>query len=71
VIALCEILGVSSVAEHIESEAILRLLAELGCTAGQGFWLQPPVPAEEISNLASIGDAGRGLLRSKVQRRAA
>jgi EAL domain-containing protein (putative c-di-GMP-specific phosphodiesterase class I) len=71
VIALCEILGVSSVAEHIESEAILRLLAELGCTAGQGFWLQPPVPAEEITNIASIGEAARGLLPSKVQRRAA
>jgi diguanylate cyclase (GGDEF)-like protein len=71
VIALCEILGVSSVAEHIESEAILRLLCELGCTAGQGFWLKPPVPAEEIADLSSISEADFGLRHGKVQRRAA
>ena len=49
VIGLCDILGVSSVAEHVESEELLKLLAQLGCTAGQGFWLKPPVPADEIA----------------------
>ena len=48
VIALCGILGVSSVAEHVESEEALKLLRELGCSAGQGFWLKPPVGPEEV-----------------------
>jgi diguanylate cyclase (GGDEF)-like protein len=71
VVALCEILGVSSVAEHVESEDILRLVRDLGCTAGQGFWLKPPVPAEEISELSSIGESAAGRLRGKAQRHAA
>jgi len=48
VIGLCEILGVSTVAEHVESEELLLLVTELGCTAAQGFWLCPPVPAEGL-----------------------
>jgi diguanylate cyclase (GGDEF)-like protein len=54
VIGLCDILGVASVAEHVESEELLQLLLELGCTAGQGFWLQPPVAARDIADLLSI-----------------
>ncbi|GAC1581002.1 MAG: bifunctional diguanylate cyclase/phosphodiesterase [Sphingomicrobium sp.] len=50
VIALCEILGVASVAEHVESAALLALVSDLGCTAAQGFWLKRPVPAAEISD---------------------
>ena len=49
VIGLCDLLGVSSVAEHVESEALLTLLTELGCTAGQGFWLQRPMSPEEVA----------------------
>lgn len=48
VIGLCDLLGVSSVAEHVESESLLSLVTELGCTAGQGFWLQQPVTGVEI-----------------------
>lgn len=48
VIGLCEILGVSSVAEHVESEELLNLVIELGCTAGQGFWLERPLPADKL-----------------------
>lgn len=43
VVGLCEILGVSTVAEHVESEEILKLVTDLGCHAGQGFWLMPPL----------------------------
>lgn len=69
VIGLCDILGVSSVAEHVESEPLLRLLMELGCTAGQGYWLQPPVRAEEISHLSKIAPAAGP--PAKLDRRAA
>ena len=48
VIGLCDALGVSSIAEHVESEELLRLVMELGCTAGQGFWLKRPTRAEDL-----------------------
>ena len=51
VIGLCEILGVSTVAEHVESKELLRLVLELGCTAGQGFWLERPLSTEDVLHL--------------------
>ncbi len=51
VIGLCDLLGVSSVAEHIESEELLRLVSAMGCTAGQGFWLHRPVAAQQLRRL--------------------
>jgi len=51
VIGLCEILGVSTVAEHVESEELLRLVMELGCTAGQGFWLERPLERDDVLHL--------------------
>jgi diguanylate cyclase (GGDEF)-like protein len=51
VIGLCEILGVSTVAEHVESSDLLKLVTELGCTAGQGFWLERPLEPEDVLHL--------------------
>jgi EAL domain-containing protein (putative c-di-GMP-specific phosphodiesterase class I) len=51
VVGLCEILGVSTVAEHVESRELLSLVRELGCTAGQGFWLERPLEAEDVLHL--------------------
>src|SRR5947209_16211973 len=51
VIGLCEILGVSTVAEHVESNELLGLVMELGCTAGQGFWLERPLAAQDVLHL--------------------
>lgn len=51
VIGLCEILGVSTVAEHVESKELLKLVTELGCTAGQGFWLERPLAPEDVLHL--------------------
>lgn len=51
VVALCKILGVATVAEHVESAEVLRLVTELGCHAGQGFWLMPPLPPDALSNI--------------------
>lgn len=66
VIALCEILGVSSVAEHVESEELLMLVIELGCTAGQGFWLEAPLPAEKLQKREIVLPT-----RARLSRRAA
>jgi EAL domain-containing protein (putative c-di-GMP-specific phosphodiesterase class I) len=51
VVGLCEILGVSTVAEHVESKELLDLVMELGCTAGQGFWLERPLVADDVLHL--------------------
>jgi diguanylate cyclase (GGDEF)-like protein len=48
VIGLCECLGVSTVAEHVESSELLALVMKLGCTAGQGFWLERPLAREDL-----------------------
>lgn len=48
VISLCRGIGAPIVAEHIESERHLDMLRKLGCTLGQGFWLQPPLPAADL-----------------------
>jgi diguanylate cyclase (GGDEF)-like protein len=68
VIGLCDALGVSSIAEHVESEELLRLVMELGCTAGQGFWLKPPMPPEELPTLSNLTSLP---LHNRLQRRAA
>jgi diguanylate cyclase (GGDEF)-like protein len=61
VIGLCEILGVSTVAEHVESRELLALVTDLGCTAGQGFWLEAPLPATDL-------DRRLGMLRIHAAR---
>ncbi|HVM39110.1 MAG TPA: EAL domain-containing protein, partial [Sphingomicrobium sp.] len=55
VIGLCRALRVEPVAEHIETEAQLRLLVSLGCSVGQGYWLYQPLTA----------DAARALLQDQ------
>jgi EAL domain-containing protein (putative c-di-GMP-specific phosphodiesterase class I) len=71
VIGLCQALGVSTVAEHIENEEQRRLVAELGCFAGQGFWLQSPMPAEAIAELVCANAVDRVPLHSVARRSAA
>ncbi|MEO7177908.1 MAG: EAL domain-containing protein, partial [Allosphingosinicella sp.] len=53
VLDLCAALGLPSVAEHIETEDQLRLLRELGCREGQGFFLSPPLHADAAAALAA------------------
>ena len=55
VIGLCQALGVGAVAEHIESEQQLKLLMRLGCTAGQGYWLQSPMSAADCLAFSQAG----------------
>ncbi len=61
VISLGRSLGVGVVAEGLESAAEVRLLRDLGCTLGQGFWFGRPQPAAEVEQLlrrASHGELG-------------
>jgi diguanylate cyclase (GGDEF)-like protein len=48
-IDLARNLGLSVVAEGIETEAVLEHLAVLGCDLAQGYFISRPLPAEELS----------------------
>ena len=48
VVGLCNVLGVATVAEHVESDELLKLVDELGCDAAQGFWLMRPMPPDQV-----------------------
>lgn len=41
-------MGLRVVAEGIESEAVWRLLAALGCDQGQGYFMSRPIPAARL-----------------------
>jgi diguanylate cyclase (GGDEF)-like protein/PAS domain S-box-containing protein len=47
-VALASNLGMTPLAEGIETEAEWRVLLERGCPHGQGFFFSRPVPADEI-----------------------
>jgi diguanylate cyclase (GGDEF)-like protein len=49
IIELAKSLGLRTVGEGVETEEQALVLRGLGCTAGQGFWFSPPVPAGELS----------------------
>ncbi|HZX27791.1 MAG TPA: EAL domain-containing protein [Telluria sp.] len=42
-------MGLRVVAEGIENEAVWRLLADLGCDQGQGYFMSRPIPAAELA----------------------
>lgn len=44
-------MGISSVAEGVETEDQLAGLRTLGCQVGQGFYLSHPLRAEEFDEL--------------------
>lgn len=47
-IDLAHNLGMKVIAEGIEEEEILKLLAILGCNFGQGYFISRPVPENEF-----------------------
>ena len=55
VIEMARSLGLSVVAEGVENEEQLALLAEAGCNVYQGFIFSPPISAEELGKLMRKG----------------
>ncbi len=49
IIALADNFGMSTIAEGIENEKQLKILLDLGCQQGQGFYFSKPMPAESFS----------------------
>ena len=57
IIRLAHELGLTTVAEGIETAEAARLLRDFGCDLGQGFHFSAPVPAEQVLRL--LDDARR------------
>ena len=48
-VSLASQLGMSTVAEGVDSEAGLELMTRLGCNAAQGYFIARPMPAAEVT----------------------
>jgi len=51
IIAMAQSLGITLLAEGIETEEVAELLTRMGCQEGQGYLYQRPLPAAEIERL--------------------
>ena len=52
-IELAAKLGLVSIAEGVESEAVFTRLEQLGCDMAQGYWIKAPVAESEITSWLS------------------
>ena len=51
IIMMAKGLGLSTIAEGVETQEQLAVLADIGCDAIQGYVLGRPVPADEFEDL--------------------
>ena len=51
ILAMAHAIGMRVVAEGVETARQLQLLQQLGCDEAQGYYLSPPVPAQELAAL--------------------
>jgi EAL domain-containing protein (putative c-di-GMP-specific phosphodiesterase class I) len=67
-VLLAQVLGISAVAEGIETEDIYTALMHSGCQAGQGYWMSRPLPLAGYLELVKSGKSWpashAGLLRA-------
>jgi diguanylate cyclase (GGDEF)-like protein/PAS domain S-box-containing protein len=59
VLSLARSLGLTAIAEGVETEDQLGLLRDLGCDAGQGFYFARPQAADDVARVLSRGTAPR------------
>ena len=52
VVTLADVMGMTTIAEHIESAAALEMVTSLGVSTAQGFFLGHPAPLERVLGLA-------------------
>lgn len=53
VLGLSQSMGLSTIAEHIETREQLELLRKLGCDEGQGYFISQPLSPEEAFRIAA------------------
>jgi len=61
VVGLAYSLGLDVVAEGVETEQQMSLLADLGCPLAQGFLFSPAVDGEEVAQMIARGTMGRAV----------
>ncbi len=71
VLALCQAMGRLCIAEHIENDAQLHILRQLGCRYGQGFGLARPMSEASARELArpriiDIAEFNSGARRGRI-----
>ena len=49
IVQMAQGLELGTIAEGVESEAVARRLADLGCSEAQGYWFARPLPADELA----------------------
>ncbi len=60
IVGLARNLGLSVIAEGVESAAQRDVLAEYGCHTYQGYYFSPPLPAEQFEQLLLKSRSGTG-----------
>jgi EAL domain-containing protein (putative c-di-GMP-specific phosphodiesterase class I) len=55
IISLAQSLGLTTIAEGVETRAQYDLLRRLGCDQIQGFLFSPPIPEDKVQKLLSKG----------------
>jgi diguanylate cyclase (GGDEF)-like protein len=60
IVALGRSLGLSIVAEGVETDEQLRMLRRLGCGLGQGYLFGHPAPADDLTTILAAGSSVRG-----------
>ncbi|MBI2324922.1 MAG: EAL domain-containing protein [Chloroflexi bacterium] len=69
VIGMCHELGFEAVAEGVDAPEVWGLLKALGCDAGQGFLVAPPLAAAEMGRWLAVAARDRALFAtSPVER---
>jgi diguanylate cyclase (GGDEF)-like protein/PAS domain S-box-containing protein len=58
IVRMAQALSIEVIAEGVETETQLRLVRELGCGLGQGFYLHRPLQAERITELLTVEHVG-------------
>jgi len=58
-IQLGHMLGLSVVAEGVETESNQEKLLELGCDVGQGYWFAKPISADELTTWLGDDDVAK------------
>ncbi|MFA6956939.1 MAG: EAL domain-containing protein [Thermoanaerobaculia bacterium] len=60
IISLAHSLGHEVVAEGVDDEETFKILSELGCDLAQGYYLTPPLPADELMKWLEKSRWGEG-----------
>ena len=65
-VGLGRTMGLTTVAEGVESEDVMALLADIGCDVAQGYLIGKPMPGDVFATWLSNRDQGAGAAAAEV-----